>query len=92
MHNKIDTLSFNEMQISCGVFCNLAENRTGVWKSPTLEYHGGGYFEALFAFVVGLVSLTRKVCTFGLQKNILMYPFNGTLSENGSRNCFGQNI
>ena len=30
----------------------------------------GGYFEALFAFVVGLVSLSRKVCAFGLQKNI----------------------
>ena len=29
------------------------------------------YFEALFAFVVGLVSLSRKVCAFGLQKNII---------------------
>ena len=33
------------------------------------DLHGchGGYFEALFAFVVGLVSLSRKVCAFGLQ-------------------------
>ena len=37
------------------------------------DLHGchGGYFEALFAFVVGLVSLSRKVCAFGLLKNIL---------------------
>ena len=37
------------------------------------DLHGrhGGYFEALFAFVVGLVSLSRKVCVVGLQKNIL---------------------
>ena len=37
------------------------------------DLHGchGGYFEALFAFVVGLVSLSRKVCAFGLQKNVL---------------------
>ena len=34
------------------------------------DFHGchGGCFEALFAFVVGLVSLNRKVCAFGLQK------------------------
>ena len=31
-----------------------------------------GYFEVLFAFVVGLVSLSRKECAIGLQKNILM--------------------
>ena len=31
----------------------------------------GGYFEALFTFVVGVVSLSRKVCAFGLHKNIL---------------------
>ena len=37
------------------------------------DLHGchGGHFEALFAFVVVLVSLGRKVCAFGLQKNIL---------------------
>ena len=41
------------------------------------DLHGchGGYFEALFAFVVGLVSISRKVRAFGLQKNILMLSF-----------------
>ena len=34
----------------------------------------GGYFEVLFAFVVGLVSLSRKKCVIGLQKNILTLP------------------
>ena len=31
----------------------------------------GGYLEASIEFVVGLVSLSRKLCAFGLQKNIL---------------------
>ena len=37
------------------------------------DLHGchGGYFEALFAFVVGVVSLSPKVCAFGLQEKIL---------------------
>ena len=37
------------------------------------DLHGchGGYFEVLFAFVVGLVSLRCKECSIGLQKNIL---------------------
>ena len=41
------------------------------------DLHGchGGYFEVLFAFVVGLVSLSSKVCAFGLQKNILTFFF-----------------
>ena len=53
----------------------------------------GGYFEALFAFVVGLVSLSRKVCgLLDFRKIFLRYPSNGTSSENGSRNCFGQKI
>ena len=41
------------------------------------DLHGchGGYFEVLFAVVVGLVSLSRKVCAFGLQKNILTLCF-----------------
>ena len=56
----------------------------------------GGYFEVLIAFVVGLVSLIRKEYAIGLQKNILdpflRYPIDGTSSENGSRDCFGQKI
>ena len=41
------------------------------------DLHGchGGYFEVLFAFVVGLVSLHRKECAIGLQKNILTLSF-----------------
>ena len=39
------------------------------------DLHGcyGGYFEAIIAIVVGLVSLSRKVCTLGLQKNIITF-------------------
>ena len=35
----------------------------------------GGYFEVLFAFVVGLVSLSRRECAIGLQRNILTLSF-----------------
>ena len=58
------------------------------------ELHGyhSDCFKVLFAFVVGLVSLNRKVCAFGLQQNILPLSFNGTSSDSGSRNCFGQKI
>ena len=35
----------------------------------------GGYFEVLFAFVVGLVSLGRKECAIGLLKNVLTLSF-----------------
>ena len=52
----------------------------------------GGYFEVLFAFVVGLVSLSLKKCAISLQKNIFTLPINITSSENGSGNCFRQKI
>ena len=59
------------------------------------DLHGchGGYFEVLSTFVVGLVSLrrTRNVLLV-FRKTFLPYPFNGTSSENGSRNCFGQKM
>ena len=42
-------------------------DRTNVVYRDLYGCHGG-YFEALFTFVVGVVSLSRKVCALGLQK------------------------
>ena len=41
------------------------------------DLHGchNGYFEVLFAFVLGLVSLRRKECAIGFQKNILTLSY-----------------
>ena len=46
------------------------------------DLHGchEGYFEVLFVFVVGLDTLSRKVCAFGLQKNILTLSFHWYVS------------
>ena len=47
----------------------------GVNKVDNVEVANGGYFEVLFAFDVGLVSLSRKEYAIGLQKNILTLSF-----------------
>ena len=46
-----------------------------------------GYFEVLFAFLVGLCGMCLD-----FRKTFLPYPFNGTSSGNGNRNCFGQKL
>ena len=73
--------------ISLGLDCTLvpSANRANVVYRDLHGCHGG-YFEALFAFVVGLVM------RLDFRKKFLRYPFNGTSSENGSGNCYGQEI
>ena len=49
----------------------------------------GSYFEVLFVFVVGLeFPYTARNVLLVFRKTFLHYLFNGTLSKNGSRNCF----